>query len=238
MLEPMQVHHRSGTDVVGETLVGFLCFTDREADARGLGPLGKIQPPIRSEKDRRRLWRGLREGALSTVGTDCVLYSREQKFSTGFWDVLLHRAGHVQHRRQQRSVEPGDHRPRAGREQRPTRGVVPEQGRAAGRFGCRPGRDRPEEGAGARAGHDADTERLHRVRRRRRGQRSEVRDQRSEVRGQRSEIGGQRSEIGDQRSEVRDRRSEIGGPFPDLRPPTSNLYVLHFSSACWNSVRA
>ncbi|MBV9354621.1 MAG: amidohydrolase family protein [Chloroflexi bacterium] len=119
MLEPMQVHQhalitddvgvplyvvhvsaadtvdlirdlrRSGTDVIGETLVGFLFFTDREADARGLGPLGKIQPPIRSDKDRRRLWRGLREGALSTVGTDCVLYSREQKFSTGFWDVLV-----------------------------------------------------------------------------------------------------------------------------------------------------
>src|SRR5581483_4792166 len=78
-----------GYDVVGETVVGFLFFTDREADAKGLGPLGKIQPPIRGTKDRERLWKGLREGAISTIGTDCVLYSHEQKFSVNFWDVLV-----------------------------------------------------------------------------------------------------------------------------------------------------
>jgi dihydroorotase-like cyclic amidohydrolase len=74
-------------DVTGETVVAFLHFTDHEADARGLGPLGKIQPPIRSAKDRARLWQGLREGSISTIGTDCVLYSREQKVSRDFWDV-------------------------------------------------------------------------------------------------------------------------------------------------------
>lgn len=85
----IQLLRRQGNDVIGETVVGFLYFTDREADARGLGPLAKIQPPIRSDKDRKRLWAGLREGTISTVGTDCVIYSQEQKFSGDFWDVLV-----------------------------------------------------------------------------------------------------------------------------------------------------
>jgi dihydroorotase-like cyclic amidohydrolase len=79
----------AGADVIGETVVGFLYFTDREADAKGLGPLGKIQPPIRADKDRQRLWKGLREGTLSTIGTDCVIYSQEQKLGADFWDVLV-----------------------------------------------------------------------------------------------------------------------------------------------------
>jgi dihydroorotase-like cyclic amidohydrolase len=76
-----------GWDVTGETVVGFLYFTDREADAKGLGPLGKIQPPIRADKDRARLWAGLRDGSISIIGTDCVLYVREQKFGANFWDA-------------------------------------------------------------------------------------------------------------------------------------------------------
>jgi dihydroorotase-like cyclic amidohydrolase len=76
-----------GWDVTGETVVGFLYYTDRDADARGLGSLGKIQPPIRADKDRNRLWAGIRDGSLSIIGTDCVLYVREQKMSTNFWDA-------------------------------------------------------------------------------------------------------------------------------------------------------
>lgn len=55
-----------GYDVTGETLVGFLFYTDREIDARELGPLGKIQPPIRSDKDRATVERARRGLAVDS----------------------------------------------------------------------------------------------------------------------------------------------------------------------------
>jgi dihydroorotase-like cyclic amidohydrolase len=78
-----------GHDLTAETIVAFLYYTDREVDAKGLGALAKIQPPIRSPKDRARLWQGLREGSISTIGTDCEAYTRRLKASGDFWDVLV-----------------------------------------------------------------------------------------------------------------------------------------------------
>lgn len=77
---------RQGVRVIGETVGGFLATTAPEADARGLGPLGKIQPPIRFERDKERLWRGLQEGSIRVVGTDTVPYSRAFKTAVDFWD--------------------------------------------------------------------------------------------------------------------------------------------------------
>lgn len=77
---------RRGIQIIGETVGGFLATTAPEADARGLGPLGKIQPPIRFERDKERLWQGLREGSIKVVGTDTVPYSRAFKTAVDFWD--------------------------------------------------------------------------------------------------------------------------------------------------------
>ena len=51
-----------GFPIVGETVAYFLSTTVSEMDAKGTGAKGKIQPPIRFEKDRERLWRGIKEG--------------------------------------------------------------------------------------------------------------------------------------------------------------------------------
>jgi dihydroorotase-like cyclic amidohydrolase len=59
-------------NVVGETLACFLSTTAPEMDAKGMGGKAKIQPPIRFEKDRERLWRGIEEGTISVVGTDSL----------------------------------------------------------------------------------------------------------------------------------------------------------------------
>ena len=79
---------QQGFRVTGETLVAFLRYTAGEADALGVGALGKVQPPIRSSQDRDRLWRGLNDGAISCIGTDAVMYPRETR-QVDFWDASV-----------------------------------------------------------------------------------------------------------------------------------------------------
>ena len=67
----------------------FLNTTAPEMDAHGMGGKAKIQPPIRFEKDKERLWRGLREGTLSVVGTDSLTYSSSFKTDGDFWDCRV-----------------------------------------------------------------------------------------------------------------------------------------------------
>ena len=77
-----------GFPIVGETIAYFLSTTASEMDANDAGARGKIQPPIRFEKDRDRLWRGIKEGTLSVVGTDSLTYSARFK-DTDFWDCRV-----------------------------------------------------------------------------------------------------------------------------------------------------
>lgn len=78
-----------GLNVVGETVAFFLNSTAPEMDAAGMGGKAKIQPPIRFEKDKERLWRGLQEGTLSVVGTDSLTYSSSFKTAGDFWDCRV-----------------------------------------------------------------------------------------------------------------------------------------------------
>src|SRR5207249_10464022 len=78
-----------GMNVVGETIACFLATTAPEMDAKGMGGKAKIQPPIRFEKDKERLWRGIQEGTISVVGTDSLTYSASFKTGTDFWDCRV-----------------------------------------------------------------------------------------------------------------------------------------------------
>ncbi|MBI2962595.1 MAG: amidohydrolase family protein [Deltaproteobacteria bacterium] len=78
-----------GMNVVGETIACFLSTTAPEMDAKGMGGKAKIQPPIRFEKDRERLWRGIQEGTISVVGTDSLCYSAAFKTEADFWDCRV-----------------------------------------------------------------------------------------------------------------------------------------------------
>lgn len=77
-----------GWDVYGETLAAFLYWTAQEADSRNRGAMAKIQPPIRTARDRRALWDGIASGVIASVGTDCQMYSRESR-EGDFWDVRV-----------------------------------------------------------------------------------------------------------------------------------------------------
>ena len=78
-----------GMNIVGETVAYFLSTTAPEMDAKGMGGKAKIQPPIRFEKDRERLWRGIEEGTISVIGTDSLCYSASFKTEPDFWDCRV-----------------------------------------------------------------------------------------------------------------------------------------------------
>lgn len=80
--------HARGWDVVGETLGAFLYWTAGEGDAKGLGAYGKIQPPIRGPRDRDELWRGVNDGTITLIGTDCQQYTIESQ-QGDFWDARV-----------------------------------------------------------------------------------------------------------------------------------------------------
>lgn len=65
----------TGVDVVGETCPQYLTLTK---DAP-LGPLGKINPPLRDEESTQSLWQGIRVGTITCMGTDHCAYTREVK---------------------------------------------------------------------------------------------------------------------------------------------------------------
>ena len=69
---------QKGWRTVGETLTAFLYWTAEEADAKGVGALGKVQPAIKFARDREALWKGLRDGTITQIGTDSLVYSREE----------------------------------------------------------------------------------------------------------------------------------------------------------------
>ncbi|MBI2906957.1 MAG: amidohydrolase family protein [Chloroflexi bacterium] len=70
-----------GHNVYGETLVGFLTHTaDMEEQ---LGCWARINPSLKYGRDSDRLWRGIREGSISTVGTDHHSLPREEKEGGG-----------------------------------------------------------------------------------------------------------------------------------------------------------
>lgn len=80
---------RQGHDIVAETVLHSLVTTAPELDAAGLGTIGKVQPPIRFDRDRERLWQGIKQGDVKVVGTDSVSHSLAQKQGVDFWDCRV-----------------------------------------------------------------------------------------------------------------------------------------------------
>jgi dihydropyrimidinase len=58
-----------GTKIMGETCPQYLFFT-LDALRRPDGSKWVCSPPVRSEEDNARLWAGLKDGTVQTVGTD------------------------------------------------------------------------------------------------------------------------------------------------------------------------
>ncbi|MFP3951291.1 MAG: allantoinase AllB [Candidatus Bathyarchaeia archaeon] len=66
-----------GQMVTGETSTNYLFFTEKEMDIRG--PYVKVDPPLRKEEDRIRLWEALNSGTLDVLASDHAPYTKEEK---------------------------------------------------------------------------------------------------------------------------------------------------------------
>jgi dihydroorotase len=67
----------AGIDATGEATPHHLCLTDDAV--RTLDPNVKMNPPLRSEEDRRALIDGLRDGTVGAVATDHAPHARHEK---------------------------------------------------------------------------------------------------------------------------------------------------------------
>jgi dihydroorotase-like cyclic amidohydrolase len=74
-----------GWRTIGETLSAFLYWTADEADCKGVGAQGKVQPAIKFNEDRAALWQGIRDGTITQIGTDHLMYTKDQ-VGGNFWD--------------------------------------------------------------------------------------------------------------------------------------------------------
>ncbi len=66
-----------GWNVWAETQPCFLTHTMHDEDT--VGSWGKINPSIKDEPDRQRLWRGIKDGSVTNVGTDHLNWSKSDK---------------------------------------------------------------------------------------------------------------------------------------------------------------
>jgi dihydropyrimidinase len=68
-VDQLQYARENGLQVMGETCPQYLFFTEDEL-SKPDGSKWVCSPPIRTAKDSARLWEGLTEGILQTIGTD------------------------------------------------------------------------------------------------------------------------------------------------------------------------
>lgn len=69
---------KAGQVVYGETCPPYLTLTS-DVYQRDDGQNFIVHPPIREEKDKQELWRGLKDGTISIIGTDDCAFTKEQK---------------------------------------------------------------------------------------------------------------------------------------------------------------
>lgn len=80
-VDALRYFKANGLRVYGETCPHYLVL-NRNAE---IGHLGKVMPPLRAEPDQSRLWQGLREGTLDTIGSDHCPTTRREKEKGGLW---------------------------------------------------------------------------------------------------------------------------------------------------------
>jgi dihydropyrimidinase len=75
-----------GVKVYGETTPHYLAPITKDCD---LGLIAKVNPPLRDQEDCDRLWKGLAQETLDTIGSDNCIYSRQEKERGGLWDSIV-----------------------------------------------------------------------------------------------------------------------------------------------------
>jgi dihydropyrimidinase/dihydroorotase len=84
-VEELARWQKAGVRIYGETTPTYLTLTKYD----NLGLFGKINPPLREKDDQEALWAALRDGVITTMGTDTCPYTRKEKEQGGdLWCAL------------------------------------------------------------------------------------------------------------------------------------------------------
>jgi len=76
-----------GANLIAETCPQYLALTHSNTDR----VLGKVNPPLRTEEDNEAMWKGIRQGIVTNLGSDhapCALKHKEE-----FWSAVVGFAG-------------------------------------------------------------------------------------------------------------------------------------------------
>jgi dihydroorotase len=75
-----------GQDVTAETQPHYLLLDYSFMDK--VGSILKINPPVRTKADQKRLWEGVLDGTVQAIATDHSPHTREEKIKPDFWDAI------------------------------------------------------------------------------------------------------------------------------------------------------
>lgn len=79
-----------GYDITAETCPHYLVFATEDdicRNNRQWTHYAKVNPAIRNRSDRERLWKGLQEGTIQTIGNDHTNFRPFEKMEGGYWDI-------------------------------------------------------------------------------------------------------------------------------------------------------
>lgn len=77
---------RRGLDVSAETGPHYLLLDYTFMDK--VGSILKMNPPVRTKEDQKRLWEGLLDGTVQLIATDHSPHTREEKIKPNIWDAI------------------------------------------------------------------------------------------------------------------------------------------------------
>ena len=78
---------RAGSEVTAETCPHYLLL-DGEEGLRKMGPLIKMNPPVRTLDNAEALWGGLKDHTIDMIATDHSPHSHEEKFKANIWEAI------------------------------------------------------------------------------------------------------------------------------------------------------
>ncbi|MCK8785915.1 allantoinase AllB [Roseomonas sp. NAR14] len=84
-LRPLREARARGVDVTGETCPHYLLFDERAYDE--IGPVIRVNPPVREKPHQEALWRGLADGVIDMIATDHAPHAPEEKTRNTIWQV-------------------------------------------------------------------------------------------------------------------------------------------------------
>jgi dihydroorotase len=82
-LRPLREAQMRGVDVTGETCPCYLML-DTEDYAR-LGPVIKVNPPVREPHHKEAIWQAMRDGVVGLIATDHAPHTPEEKTRADIW---------------------------------------------------------------------------------------------------------------------------------------------------------